>query len=185
MPQYASTDPNFGLGDSKYASTDPNFGADQQAGQPEAALSPETYGLDISSQLAAQPDWSKAVLETLAEKMRGLVPTSLPQAAEMAGQFVVPITRQDIETGKGLYNVARGQPLEQEFPPGKPFTEFGPEDWGGCGADVGFTALMAAQLVPGLARPGFARTEPAIAVEPRPEPLVAQETPFPEAMQAM
>src|SRR5947199_8273621 len=54
MPQYASTDPNFGLGDnSKYVSTDPNFGVDQQAAQPEEGFFAKVKRLAQ----APSPEW--------------------------------------------------------------------------------------------------------------------------------
>jgi hypothetical protein len=102
---------------------------------------------------------------------------------DMAAGAVQPITPEDVQTVKKVYDVTQGTPLEEAFPSEKSFNEYDESDWGRFVGQLGVQAVQAVPLIAGLR--GVA--EPAI--PSRAQPSVADairglsEQPVPEALQ--
>ncbi len=133
------------------------------SGMKEAQAYGQSMGLDIPSLVKKQPEFGKAFTETLADKIKGLVPTSIKQAAEMATP-IVPAIESIVDTSQKLGRIQQGESPKEVFGGDKTYDKFTHADWGKFVAGNLFDLAMAA----GIAK-GIAPREPAAALKPTPE----------------
>lgn len=187
-----STDPSAG---SEILSTDPGAGQDFQyhdnlaaenyrrvsQGQPQLPPegSPEyqdamrqQQGLNtpLPPDVANIPESETpgtAALQTIADRLKGLAPTSLKSAAELASPAVGGVETV-YDAVRKLHDLYQGQSLQEAFPTGKPYTEYNATDYAKLGAGTAFDTAMAAlihkgtfgEAGKGAVSPEQARAEP-------------------------
>lgn len=94
--------------------------------------------------------FTKGVGSAVVGAVKGLIPTSGEQLAEMATPLVSGL-KEVTETGRKLADVAfGGKTVAEEFPAGKPFTEFTAREAGQFAGEIGVNLAMAALIKKGL-----------------------------------
>ncbi len=89
----------------------------------------------------------------LADAVKGLIPTSTEQVAELATPLVGSV-KHVVETGQKLSHIAfGGKTFAEEFPQGKTYPEFSAADYGKLIGQVGVGAAQALLIHKGLTAP--------------------------------